>query len=183
MSLYGPYEPLVVLGIDPGTERSGWVLFDGARVLQAGVSTNYEVLMACYSAACAAANACAIEEFVGMGQPGGSSTLTAARWAGRFEEAWRSGGGRAHRQIAAPVLVTRLRAKTHLRDRTGTMPIGDAGVRRQLIQLFGDPGRKASPGPTYGVTSHAWSALAVAFAAWSVLRAACGPVRAASAAT
>ena len=149
----------VILAIDPGTTQSGWVLFDGARVLQSGVSPNASVLMAAYSHAAGRANCAAIEQIVGMGQRAGTETFESARWAGRFEEAWSRGGpGRV-------LLLPRRAVKAHLRDSTGTMPKGDAEVRGQLIALLGEPGRKAAPGPTYGVASHAWAALAVAFAA------------------
>ena len=47
----------------------------------------------------------------------------------------------------------------------GNVKANDAGVRQALIDRLGPPGSKKAPGPTYGVTSHAWAALAVAVAA------------------
>ena len=40
----------------------------------------------------------------------------------------------------------------------------DGKVRQACIAILGEPGRKADPGPTYGVTSHAWQALGLALA-------------------
>ena len=41
----------------------------------------------------------------------------------------------------------------------------DANVSQALKDQVGQPGRKKAPGPTYGVSKHAWQALAVAVAA------------------
>ena len=49
--------------------------------------------------------------------------------------------------------------KLHL---CGTTKARDPNVRQALIDRLGKPGTKKNPGPTYGVSSHAWSALAVA---------------------
>jgi len=40
----------------------------------------------------------------------------------------------------------------------------DGQVRRACIAILGAQGSKADPGPTYGVTSHAWQALGLALA-------------------
>jgi hypothetical protein len=38
----------------------------------------------------------------------------------------------------------------------------DANIRQALLDLIGPQGTKAQPGPTYGIKSHTWAALAVA---------------------
>ncbi len=35
-------------------------------------------------------------------------------------------------------------------------------MREALIHRFGEQGSKKAPGPTYGIASHVWAALAVA---------------------
>jgi len=50
----------------------------------------------------------------------------------------------------------------------GSMKAKDPNIRQALIDRLGDPGTKKNPGPTYGVKSHAWSALAVAVTAEGV---------------
>jgi hypothetical protein len=44
----------------------------------------------------------------------------------------------------------------------GTMRAKDANIRQALIDKIGPQGTKAQPGPTYGIKSHSWAALAVA---------------------
>jgi hypothetical protein len=46
----------------------------------------------------------------------------------------------------------------------------DQNIRQALIDRLGPPGTKKNPGPTYGVTSHMWSALAVAVTAHDKLK-------------
>ena len=40
--------------------------------------------------------------------------------------------------------------------------ITDADIRCALIEIYGDPGKKKNPGPTYGFKRDTWQALAVA---------------------
>lgn len=61
--------------------------------------------------------------------------------------------------------VKRSEVKRHL---CGSLRAKDANVRQAIIDRYGGQaaiGRKATPGPLYGVTSHAWAALAVAITA------------------
>jgi hypothetical protein len=44
----------------------------------------------------------------------------------------------------------------------GTRKASDAEMRSALIEQWGAPGTKDSPGPTYSVRGTAWKALAVA---------------------
>jgi hypothetical protein len=142
-----------ILAIDPGTAQSGWVLFDGERVLQAGVLPNDQMLMACYSRAADQADVLAIEKIEAMGMAVGAETFETVHWSGRFYQAWP--GNKVLR-------VTRRAVKLHL---CGSMRAKDPNIRQALIDRLGQPGTKKAPGPTYGVTSHAWAALAVAVTA------------------
>lgn len=38
----------------------------------------------------------------------------------------------------------------------------DSNIRTALIDIFGPPGKKSAPGPTYGITADRWAALALA---------------------
>jgi len=58
--------------------------------------------------------------------------------------------------------VRRSKIKLHL---CGTSRAKDPNVRRVLIDKIGVPGTRKNPGPTFGVTSHAWAALACAVTA------------------
>jgi hypothetical protein len=152
-----------ILAIDPGPVRSGWVLFDGVRVLQSGDYDNPTILMAVYSRACGTADMLALEEPEGMGQIASTALLRAAWQGGILEAKWP--GLRAMR-------ITRRRVLAHLLR--GPKPPGksnDSRVRAALIDLVGPQGTKAHPGPTYGVSGDAWAALAVAVTALDEMRA------------
>lgn len=142
----------MIFAIDPGTRESGWVQFEEAsgRVLSAGVSSNESVLQSirqmprCHLA---------IEKIEAMGMAVGAEVFETVHWSGRFFEAWPW-------WIDRPVhRVTRRAVKLHL---CGTMKAKDPNIRQALIDRLGAPGTKKNPGGTYGVTSHAWPALAVA---------------------
>lgn len=140
-----------ILAIDPGTEQSGWCLFDGERVANSGVDENKSLLALI---ACKPAAALAIEMVASYGMPVGRETFETVRWIGRFQQAWHS-----PEEVR---LVYRRDVKLYL---CGSMKAKDANVRQALIDKLGPVGTKANPGPLYGVKSHAWSALAVAVTA------------------
>ena len=140
-----------LLAIDPGTEQSGWCLFDGKRVANSGVNEN-ESLLALIAGKPAAV--LAIEMVASYGMPVGRETFETVRWIGRFQQAWHS-----PEEVR---LVYRRDVKLYL---CGSMKAKDANVRQALIDKLGPVGTKANPGPLYGVKSHAWSAVAVAVTA------------------
>jgi hypothetical protein len=77
-------------------------------------------------------------------------------WIGRFTELSRLAGGKLSR-------VFRRDIKLHL---CNSPRAKDANVRQALIDRLGPQGTKKLPGPTYGVKSHEWAALAVAVYGW-----------------
>ncbi len=139
---------VMVLGIDPGTTRSGWVLWDGERVSDSGVEDNDGVLRLMQLVP---ANRLVIERFEARGMPMSEDSIETVIWTGRFQQAWRS--------PESVRLVKRSAVKLAL---CGTTRAKDPNVRQAVIDRCGAPGTKAAQGPTYGVTSHAWQALAAA---------------------
>lgn len=139
-----------ILAIDPGTTQSGIVAFDGERVGAAGVLENGAVLDLI---ATADADLLAIEMVASYGMAVGKETFRTVWWSGRFAEAWQRRTGNL------PTEVYRQEAKLHLCRSTRAK---DANVRQALIDRFGPVGTKKAPGFLYGVSSHAWAALAVA---------------------
>lgn len=137
-----------ILAIDPGTTQSGWVVFDGRRVLGSGVLPNAAMLA---QVAKVQADRLAIEKIEAMGMAVGAEVFETVHWSGRFLQAWRE-PDKVQR-------VTRRQVKLGL---CGNMRAKDPNIRQALIDMLGEPGTKKAPGPTYGVTSHAWAALAVA---------------------
>lgn len=145
---------MTILAIDPGTKQSGWVLFDGKNVLDSGVDDNHDLLR--WVQAGQGAHMLAIEMIAGMGMTVGQTTFETVRWIGRFQQAWSD--------PEAVCLVYRREVKQHL---CGNQRAKDKNIRQALLDLVGEQGTKKAPGPTYGVASHAWSALAIAVTAAS----------------
>lgn len=146
----------VIFAIDPGTEVSGWCLFDGERVHDSGVADNHDLLRWVQEST---AGALAIEMVASYGMPVGRETFETVRWIGRFQQAW---------TLPDSVgLVYRKDVKLRL---CGSLKAKDANIRQALLDRFPrtgggktpQVGTKGKPGPLYGVSSHAWSALAVA---------------------
>lgn len=141
-----------ILAIDPGSTESGWVLYEEGRVLDSGVHDNHDMLR--WIEAGQGADALAIEMAESFGAPVWAQVFTTVRWVGRFQERWL--------EPDEVVFVTRSQIKLELLGRRAGQ---DKHIRQALIERVGEPGKKASPGPTYGVSSHAWAALAVAVTA------------------
>ena len=146
---------MVILSVDPGPHVSGVVRFDGQRVLYAGVIENPDVLKII---ADDRSDVLAIELFVATNQRLGNESIETIHWGGRFHQ--------AAGDPDSVVLVPRYQVKKSLglghRD-------GDKEVNAALQRVLGPKGTKAAPGPTYGVASHSWAALGVAYAAYKQL--------------
>lgn len=147
----------MILAIDPGTSDSGYVVFEDGRARDAGVISNRQMLgyieVWDYPVV-------AIEMIASYGMPVGAEVFETVRWIGRFQQACRD--------PEAVRLIYRKDVKMHL---CGTPRAKDANIRQALIDKLGAPGTKKSPGPTYGVKSHAWAALGVAVTASETHRA------------
>lgn len=140
-----------ILGIDPGTTESAYILWDGT-VKEKGFLPNAEILFMLrmlHNEGTWRPNGIAIEMIASMGMAVGQETFDTCLWIGRFIE-------RAH---IKPRLVYRKEIKMHF---CGTPRAKDTNVRQSLIDRHGAPGTKNNPGTLYGVSKHIWSALAVA---------------------
>jgi hypothetical protein len=143
-----------ILGIDPGTSESAYVIFDGVRVLEHGYLANaamkqrltgnrYDVL--------------AIErvQFYGVG---GNELRDTIEWVGRFDAECEA------------MLIPRKDVRLHLCD---TTRCGDPQVRAAILDRFGGrkqaQGTAKSKGPLYGIAKHEWAALAVCIVAYDQL--------------
>lgn len=147
----------IVLALDPGPAQTGWVEFDGERVLDCGVMPNAELLERLPHDQ--RASILAIEMIASYGMPVGREVFETCVWIGRFQQAWGS--------PESVRLVYRRDVKLLL---CGTSKAKDPNVRQALIDLFPRKGggatpqigTKHAPGPLYGVSTHAWPALGVA---------------------
>lgn len=148
-----------VVALDPGYRESAVLVFDDNRVVEHCIAPNEQVLTDLPRLRDEAMSVLVIEEmqmFVGHGI--GKEVLDSVFWSGRFAQEWQP--GRFERLLRAKV-----------RGHLGASKGGDAAVRQALIERFGPYkedaiGRKAKPGPLFGITSHEWSALAIAVT-WS----------------
>jgi len=142
-----------ILAIDPGPEMSAFVVWDGTRVHERNYVDNPVMLP--YLALPNFFDLLAIEKIESYGMAVGASTFDTCYWIGRFDP------------LSAALLVPRREIKLHL---CHSARAKDANVRQALIDRFGKPGTKKSPGPLYGIASHLWSALAVAVTVYDGLK-------------
>ena len=146
----------MILALDPGTTETGWAVYQGGRVMVCGVDENGEVLRRLsygfgFGALCPTL---AIEMVASYGMAVGREVFETCVWIGRFQQAWHD--------PEAVRLVYRKDVKLHL---CGNSRAKDPNIRQALLDKLGPQGTKKAPGPTYGVKSHAWAALAVAVTA------------------
>ncbi len=153
-----------LLAIDPGPTQSAWLELAHGRPVDFAIMPNEDVLGILQGLA---PDALAVESIASYGMAVGAEVFETCVWSGRFIQRWLDGveawgdcPGIVHR-------IFRRDVKLHL---CGSARAKDPNVRQALIDMYGPGkekaiGKKASPGPLYGVTSHVWSALAVAVTA------------------
>lgn len=155
-----------ILAIDPGSEQSAWVLYDAslARPIRFAKVPNADVVgwlrWELPDDAELHPDVLVIEWMTPRGMPTSAQEFETLWWAGRFAEA------------ARPIPVERLArddVKYQLCGRRAK--VNDVNVRAALIDRFGGVGgkhaavgRKASPGPLFGISADVWQALGVAVA-------------------
>lgn len=140
-----------ILAIDPGPTESAWVHYDGAKPVAFNKIENDVMLR--FLEGCDA-DVLVIEQIAAMGMAVGAEVFETCVWSGRFIQAW---GGEWDR-------IKRHQVKIHL---CGNMKAKDANIRQALIDRYGPGkelaiGKKASPGPLFGMSGDCWAALAVA---------------------
>lgn len=144
---------MLIFAVDPGTIQSALVVYDSSGFLVDHMTAmNGEVLTKLRGAPVFDA-ALVCEQIESMGMAVGQETFTTVWWAGRFYEAWPNGN--RYQLPRRPI-------KLHL---CNSMRATDANVRAALINRFGGSsaiGKKATPGPLYGLKGHEFAALAVA---------------------
>ena len=144
-----------VIGVDPGPDQSAFVEFDGSRVWTRGIVPNKElhVLIQRFGQ-----QPVFVEMIASYGMAVGASVFNTCTAIGWIECVADYCGTRTQR-------VFRKDVKLHLCQSPRAK---DANVRQALIDRLGPQGTKKSQGPTYGVRSHEWAALAVAVYGWDM---------------
>jgi hypothetical protein len=142
-----------VLAIDPGNELSAAVIWDGAHVAEFWKLPN-DTAFARIREASVYTDYCAIERIACYGMAVGAEVFETCVWTGRFMEAY--GSDRVER-------IERMKVKMHL---CHSPRAKDGNVRQAILDRFGGKdravGKKAAPGPLYGVSGDVWAALGVA---------------------
>lgn len=143
------------LAIDPGTTTSGVVIWDATaqRVLWCEPEMPNDAVRA-HLLDNWSDHRVVCEWIQAMGMPVGREVFETCRFIGRLEEICVARG-------QPIVFIQRPTVKARL---CGSARAKDANVRQALLDRVGPRGTKKSPGPTYGVSGHAWNALAAAIA-------------------
>lgn len=153
-----------VFAIDPGSEQSAWVELGkqagGRWEPLAWTKMPNEVVLEDVVAA-GVKSVVVIEWTAPRGMPAAAQLFETLWWAGRFGQAAIDAGAVAHR----------IERKAVVRHLTGSQGGKDSNVRQALIDRYGGNGgkeaaigRKASPGPLYGLKADMWQALALGLA-------------------
>lgn len=149
------------LSIDPGTDKSGVVLTIDGKVDSHGLYSNEDILEMLQGTWI---DLVLIEDFVSYGMPIGKTSIETIKFIGRINQVCDD--------IRTPYeMITRREVKHHL---CNSVKAKDANVRQAILDRFDASGggktpqigTKKAPGPLYGVSGHAWSALAL-YVYWS----------------
>lgn len=144
-----------ILAIDPGSEKSAWVIWNGKEILAKGITDNNELNPYAHNISEKWDDA-VIEMVACYGMPVGKEVFDTCVWIGRFQEQFIQSGNEA-------TFLYRKDVKVHL---CHSMKANDSNIRQALIDRFGKPGTKKVPGILYGVHKDMWAALAVAVTWW-----------------
>lgn len=139
-----------IIGIDPGTEQTGFVVWDG-RVIEAATIPNAEMLARIIANDFGGAELCGIEMIASYGMPVGKEVFETVFWIGRFYE-------RSQRNMTT-LRVYRKDVKIHL---CGTTKAKDSNISQALRDKHGEKGTAKNKGKLYGLSKHLWAAMAVA---------------------
>ena len=149
---------MIILAIDPGTTRSGWVLLDGSRILGAAIEDNAALLARLRDWHDDARvgegpflGAVVIERIEPRyGLRMGWETIRTCELVGAVCEA------------SGPLPVALLRRSDILRHLgVATRGAADPGVRAALMDRWGGATSVRKGGPLAGIKTHLWAALAV----------------------
>lgn len=141
----------LILALDPGPTHTGYLSLCDGKPQTFGKVTNGEMLNMLLMLK-PGDQEVVIERIASYGMPVGREVFDTVWWSGRFAQAV---FGRIRQ-------IERLKVKTYL---CHSAKAKDSNIRQALIDRFGGEtaiGRKASPGPLYGISGDVWAALALA---------------------
>lgn len=139
---------VILLAIDPGPTESAYVKLSQARVIECGKVPNEEMLQIVRDTS----QQIAVEMIASYGMAVGAEVFETCVMIGRICEA----------AGFEPIRVKRIEVKSHI---CHSAKANDANIRQAIIDRYGGKdaaiGKKAKPGPLYGVSGDVWAALAV----------------------
>lgn len=151
---------MTILAIDPGPVESAWVVYDGRVPCAFAKWDNRKIRETLDGHLSGACRSVVIESVASYGMPVGVEVFETVWWAGRFHEIVVAGGREGAR-------LPRKDVKLHL---CHSPRANDATIRQALIDKFGGKdvaiGKKAAPGPLYGLKADCWQALALGVTWW-----------------
>lgn len=143
-----------VTAIDPGSEQSAYVIWDGKEIISSNILPNKDMLDFLLwepKAMCPLV----IEQVRSYGMPVGATVFDTVFWSGRFYQAW---AGKAHQ-------MPRMEVKQHICHDSRAK---DSNIITALCDRFAynkrnrGKGTKKEPGFFYGFRADIWQAFALA---------------------
>lgn len=141
-----------IIGIDPGNTHTAIVMISGYKILEHHYLENEAALLKITeSASCMGGAEVYCEMIASYGMPVGKTIFDTCVFIGRILQS-----------IPHVKLITRNVVKNEI---CHSSKAKDANIRQSLIDVYGAPGTKKTPGGTFGISGDKWAALAVATAA------------------
>lgn len=141
-----------ILAIDPGPEQSAWLWLIDGKPGKFAKESNGALLLRLEDSV---RETIVIEDIQSMGMIVGASVFSTCKWIGRFHQA---------AKFCDVHFLFRNQIKMKI---CGSSRAKDANIRASLIDRFGGSkeiaiGKKAKPGPLFGIAADVWSSLAIA---------------------
>jgi hypothetical protein len=136
------------MAIDPGNKVSAYVIWAGKEIGDMDIKDNDDLLDMLRGMLCHA-EFLVVEQIKSYGMAVGDTIFDTVFWSGRFVQAWPGQWN----------MMPRMDVKMHLCHSSRAK---DSNIRQALIDRFGEPGTKKSPGLTYGLKKDLWAAFALA---------------------
>ena len=146
---------MILLSIDPGCEKSAWVLYNTDSpepIINMGIQENESLIRKFFEEDFdqGFVDEVVIEMIASYGMAVGASVFETCVMIGRLVQLFNK----------LPVsMMYRKDVKMHLCQ---SMRAKDANIRQAIIDRLGPPGTKKHPGKTFGVKADIWAALACA---------------------
>jgi hypothetical protein len=145
----------MIIAMDPGTDESGLVAWDGAKLIYKATPTNEAIIEEILPLWIKDTQTLVIEDIV-YANDAGRELFTTVRWTGRFEQEWLRRGGQT-------IYIPRATVKAHV---CGKAHVKDGNVWFALKERFAG-GQKVTKGSIlWKLGEHERQALALAVTYW-----------------